>query len=195
MYWLDICLLAILGLGAILGFWSGLLMQIARLLCLGASVYATLAANAPVTAFVRERIAPDANESLVRGLAYVGVFLAVYIALFSLSRLLYRVVRATKLEMLDRLGGALLGMVKMALVLAPVCALMAFLSLPATDEWMAQSAIAPVLAKSMQIAAVAIPDAYKTQAEDSIEQVRGRLQNEAAGKALDLLKIENALKK
>ena len=195
MYWLDICLIALLALGAVFGFWGGLIMQIARLLCLGVSVYATLALNETVTAVLHDRVAPDAPGNVLRGVAYGVVFLVVYIALFSLSRLLYRVVRATKLETFDRLAGALLGTLKMALVLAPVCALIAFVSLPETDEWMARSTIAPVLAKSMHIAATAIPDAYRTQAEDGIEQVRERLQKDATGKALDLGKIEEALRK
>ena len=150
MHWLDVTLLALLALGACLGFWSGLIMQVARLLCFGLSIYLTFLHNEPVTRLLHERVAPEAHVNLLRGVAYIVVFLVVYISLFALSRLIYRVVRATKLETLDRLAGAVLGAFKMTLVLAPICALLAMLSQPATDEWMKQSKIAPVLAQGLR---------------------------------------------
>jgi membrane protein required for colicin V production len=195
MHWLDVTLLALLALGACLGFWSGLIMQVARLLCFGLSIYLTFLLNEPVTRLLHERVAPEAHVNLLRGVAYIVVFLVVYISLFALSRLIYRVVRATKLETLDRLAGAVLGAFKMTLVLAPICALLAMLSLPATDDWMKQSKIAPVLAQGLHAAMILVPDNYKTQAQESVDHVRDRLQNHAADKAFDLLKIEEALKK
>lgn len=195
MHWLDVTLLALLALGAGLGFWSGLIMQVARLLCFGLSIYLTFLLNEPVTRLLHERVAPEAHVNLLHGIAYVVVFLGVYIALFALSRLIYRLVRATKLETLDRVGGAILGAFKMALILAPVCALLAMLSLPATDDWMNQSKIAPVMARGMNVALTMVPEQYKTQAKESVDHVRDRLQDHAADKAIDLLKIEEALKK
>jgi uncharacterized membrane protein required for colicin V production len=195
MHWLDVTLLALLALGAGLGFWSGLIMQVARLLCFGLAIYLTFLLNEPVTRLLHDRVAPEAHINLLHGIAYVAVFLVVYIGLFALSRLIYRVVRATKLETLDRVGGALLGALKMALILAPACALLAMLSLPATDAWMSESRIAPVMAKGLQSAMVLVPEQYKTQAKDSVDHVRDQFQNHAADKAIDILKIEEALKK
>jgi membrane protein required for colicin V production len=195
MHWLDLSLLALLGLGAGLGFWSGLILQVARLVSFGVSIYATLMLNEPVTRLIHERIAPDVHINVLRGIAYIAVFLTVYIALFALSRLVYKLVRASKLEMLDRIAGAGLGAFKMVLVLAPLCALLAYLSLPATDEWMRRSTIAPLMAKGLHAALVAVPEGYKTQAQESVEHVRDRMRQEAADKAIGLLKIEEALKK
>ncbi len=195
MHWLDLVLLTLLGLGAGLGYWSGLIMQIARLVCLGVSLYVTILLNAPVTQFLHERIAPEAHVNLLRGIAYVAVFLVVYVALFALSRLLYKAVRETRLEVFDRLAGAALGALKMALLLAPVCALLAFLALPITDEWMKQSTIAPLLAKGLQRALVMVPEEYKDQAKVTVEQAREQLRHEATDRAIDLLKVEESLKK
>jgi membrane protein required for colicin V production len=188
MHWLDLTLLALLGLGAGLGFWSGLVMQVARLLSLGISIYATMLVNEPATQLLQHRVAPEANANLLRGIAYIGVFLTVYVTLFAVSRLLYRVVRATKLELLDRVAGALLGALKMAVVIAPVCALLAFLSLPATEQWMSQSTIAPLLAKGLNGAFEYIPPAYKNQAQESVEHIRDQLKHKAADRAANLLK-------
>jgi uncharacterized membrane protein required for colicin V production len=131
----------------------------------------------------------------LQGSAYIGVFLLVYIALFALSRLLYKLVRATKLVLFDRLAGGVLGAVKMTLILGPVCAGLAYLALPATDEWLSQSKIAPVLARGTREAVALLPEAYRIQARDSVEAVRNRLPHEALQQAVDLNKIEEALKK
>ncbi len=195
MHWLDVVLLVLLGLGAALGFWSGLIMQVARLVSLGVSLWATLALNEPVTRLLHERVAPGTNINVLHGIAYVAVFLVVYIALFAASRLLYRIVRASKLELLDRVGGAVLGALKMALILAPLCLLLEFLAIPATEEWLSQSKIAPALAAGVKTTVELLPDSYKDQARNSAEQLRDQLQHHAANRAVDLLKIEEALKK
>jgi membrane protein required for colicin V production len=195
MYWLDVLLLVLLGLGAALGFWSGLVMQVARLVSLGLALWATLALNEPVTQLLHERVAPEASLTVLHGVDYVAVFLVAYIALLALSRLAYRLVRATKLALLDRIAGGLLGALKMTLVLAPLCLLLQFLALPATEECMSQSKIAPALAQGVKTAVELLPENYRNQARDSAEQLRDQLQHRAADRAVDLLKIEEALKK
>ena len=195
MHWLDLSLLALISVGAGLGYWSGLIMQIARLICFAVSIAATLFLNEPVTCFLHEHIIEGAHINLLRGISYVFVFILTYIALFALSRLVYKVVKETKLEVLDRLAGALLGAIKMVLILAPLCALLAYLELPATREWMTRSTIAPSLAKGLHVAVVMIPENYKQQAQESVDHVRDRLQREATEKAFDLQHIEEALKK
>jgi membrane protein required for colicin V production len=195
MHWLDVVLLVLVGLGAALGFWSGLVTQVARLLSLGVALWATMVLNEPVTRLLHERIAPTTSTSVLHVIGYVVVFLAVYVTLFALSRLVYKLVRAGKLVVLDRLAGAVLGVLKMVLILAPVCALVDFVALPATEEWMSRSALAPVFAKGTRAALDLVPESYKTQAQDSVDQIRENLQRHAADQAVDLLKIEEALKK
>jgi membrane protein required for colicin V production len=195
MHWLDITLLALLAVGAGLGFWSGLLMQVARLVSFGLAIYATFVLNEPVAQLLHDRVSPETHVNLLRGISYVAVFLVVYVTLFALSRMLYKVVRASKLEVLDRIAGAALGAFKMVLVLAPVCAFLAFLALPATEDWMRRSTIAPLLATGLHRAIEYVPESAKNQAQESVEHVRDRLQHHAAGQAVDLLKIEEALRK
>ncbi len=143
-------------------------MQLARLVSFGLSLYTTFVLNEPVTRLLHERIAPAANVNLLHGVAYVAVFLTVYITLFALSRLLYRVIRASKLEMLDRIAGAVLGALKMSLILAPICLVLP--SLPATEE----STIAPLMAHATREAMGVLPDSYRNQADESVELVRIR---------------------
>jgi membrane protein required for colicin V production len=192
MYWLDVAILALLGFGAGLGFWSGLLWQVARLASLGLSVYATIVLNEPATRLLHEQIAPDADTNLLRAAAYIGVFLAVYIALFTLTRMLHETIKATKLDFLDRIAGALLGAAKVALVLAPLCAALAYVALPITEEWMHRSALAPVFARAVEQAVVLIPEAYRNQARDSMQHVRALAQGNPAEHALDAIERELA---
>jgi membrane protein required for colicin V production len=165
MHWLDVTLLALLAIGAGLGFWSGLIMQVARLLSFGLSIYLTFLLNEPVTNLLNERLAPDANVNLLHGIAYVAVFFVVYVALFALSRLIHKVAHATKLETLDRLGGALLGAFKMTLILAPICFVLARPEPP--PLWMEQSKIAPVFAKGLE---EAVPENYKKKGEEILNE-------------------------
>ena len=46
MHWLDITLLIVLGIGAAMGFCSGLLWQIARVVSLAVSLYVAVVVNA-----------------------------------------------------------------------------------------------------------------------------------------------------
>src|SRR6476661_908253 len=98
MFWLDTAILLALGLGAGVGFWSGLLWQVARVLNLGLSFYACVALNESTTTLLDEHVLSGVDVRLTRGVAYVGVFLAVYLTLFGLTRLLQKMIRATKLE-------------------------------------------------------------------------------------------------
>jgi uncharacterized membrane protein required for colicin V production len=192
MHWLDVAILTLLGLGAALGFWSGLLMQVARLISLGLAIYLTFLFNEPVTQLLHTRVAPEANVNVLRGIVYVAVFLVAYLSLFAVSRLLYKVVRATKLVFLDRLAGGVLGALKMLLLVAPACALLAYLALPATEEWMHNSTIAPLLARGVDRVLDLVPEHYRAEAQQSVDHVRQRMGPE---RAIDLLKIEEALKR
>ena len=187
MYWLDIAILALLGFGAALGFWSGLLWQVARLVSLGLSFYATLLLNEPVTQLLSEQVAPEADTGLLRAAAYVVVFLAVYVLLFAITRMLHNAIRATKLEWVDRTMGAALGAGKMALLLVPLCAGLAYASLPITEEWMDRSVLAPVFARGLEKALAVIPQEYRDQANDGADQVREMVQRGATEKAAELL--------
>ena len=197
MHWLDLSLLALFALGAGLGYWSGVIMQIARLTCFAVSICATLVLNEPVTQLLQDHVIRDAHINLLRGISYLSVFLVTYIALFALSRLLHKVVRESKLEVLDRLAGAVLGAVKMILIVAPACAFLAYLArtMPTAEEWMSRSAIAPALAKGVDIAVGLLPENYKNQAQESVDHFRDQFQRETVDKAFDLQHVEEALKK
>ena len=134
MHWLDIIILVVLGVGAAMGFCSGLLWQVARVVSLGLSLYVAIMTNTAIADWLSEQW-HDGNPAVIRVVAFVVVFLLVYLTLYFLTRLLHKAIKATKLETLDRLLGALLGVVKMAAIVACICAVMAALDLQIFKDW------------------------------------------------------------
>lgn len=175
MYWLDTAMLGLLALGAALGFWSGLLWQIARFLGLGLALAGTLLLNESAGNLLQENVLHGADPRVVQGLAYVGVFLLIWIGCFLLARLLYRFIRATDLEVYDRLLGSLLGTAKMAVLLAAFSLGVANYAHPTTREWMERSRIAPVLAEGMQSALVLLPEDSRAYLRRSLQGIRDLL--------------------
>src|SRR5437016_3722714 len=101
MHWLDTLLLVLLALGGMLGFFSGFLWQIARIFSLGIALLATVAFNDQASRFCQEQLLREADPRIAQAIAYAMVFLAVYLVLFLATRLLYKGIRASELEMLD----------------------------------------------------------------------------------------------
>src|SRR5947208_742643 len=128
MHWLDIIILVVLGVGAAMGFCSGLLWQVARVVSLALSIYLAILANTPATDWLGEQF-PDLGPAVSRIGAFIAVFLLVYLALYLLTRAIHNAIKAAKLETVDRILGALLGAIKMAALAACVCGLMAALDL------------------------------------------------------------------
>ncbi len=193
MHWLDIIILVVLGIGAAMGFCSGLLWQVARVVSLGLSLYVAIVTNIGVADWLALQW-KDVNPAVNHVVAFIGVFLAVYLTLYLITRALHKAIKATKLETLDRLLGALLGMAKMAAVVACVCAVMAALDLQIFKEWFEQAVIAPYFARGSDVAVRWIPAHYREQVDDGVEQVRDQLQKKVADAALDALKAEVAKK-
>lgn len=175
MYWVDTLLLALLALGAALGFYSGLLWQIARVACLGLAIFASIACNEPVSAYLRDHLLRDADPRVIGGIAYAFVFLASYLILFLASRLIYAAIRATDLEMADRLLGGVFGSAKMALVLGACCLAAANYPNASTRALLEKSSLAPVFADGMEHVLVVIPEEYKENLRETLVSLRDLL--------------------
>jgi membrane protein required for colicin V production len=193
MHWLDILILVVLGIGAAMGFYSGLLWQVARVVSLGVSLYAAVIVNTEATAWLAEQW-KDTNLAFNHIVAFVGVFILVYLILYLITRLLHKAIKATKLETMDRLLGALLGVAKMAAVVSCVCAVLTALALPLFQEWFEQSTLAPYFAKGTELAIGWVPQEYRDKADDGVQQVRDQLQKKLADATIDTLKAEAARK-
>jgi membrane protein required for colicin V production len=175
MHWLDTLLLVLLALGGLLGFFSGFLWQVARILSLGVALLATVAFNEQASRFCQDHLLREADPRIAQAIAYVMVFLAVYIVLFLVTRLIYKGIRATDLEMFDRLLGGLFGAGKMALIIGACCLAAANYPHPTSKELMAKSKLAPAFAEGMEHILVVIPDDYKEDLRDTLVSLRDLL--------------------
>jgi membrane protein required for colicin V production len=163
MHWLDSTLLALVGLGAGFGLWTGLLWQMARLVSLGAAFVATVIANDSAAAFLREHILVAAEMHVAQAVGYVVVFILVYLLTLQLARLLHHSIQTSDLEWLDRLLGAGLGAAKVGLVLSGLCLAGAHYPHPTTQDLLKESTLAPVLASGMESALAWLPEEYRTE--------------------------------
>jgi membrane protein required for colicin V production len=187
MHWLDIVILVILGIGAALGFWTGLLWQVARVVSLAVSLYLAIMLNGSVAGWIGEHW-KDASVAFNRIAAFVIVFILVYAILYLLTLCIHEAIKATRLETMDRILGAVLGAVKMTAVVAGVCAALSALSVPIFQEWLDEATIAPGLAKGTQALVSCIPQSYRDQVNDGVVQVREQLQDKVADAAKDAIK-------
>lgn len=172
MFWLDTTIIALLVLGAIFGAMSGLLWQVARILCVALSVYAAILLNEWATNLLQEAVLKGAEPAVARALAYLAVFIAVFLVLYHVTLLLDHAIRAVNLEPVDRLLGAGMGACKMALVVAAICLGLTTYPNPTTSEIMEKSTLAPVLANGMEMVLLVIPQEYKTEFSNSLKKLR-----------------------
>jgi membrane protein required for colicin V production len=183
MHWLDTTLLAALSLGAVLGFISGLFWQFARIASFVLAVYATIFFHDPAVQLLGNSLMRDAEPGIVKGAAYLVVFLTTYVLLFLITRLLRGWIRSTDLAPLDRLLGALLGLGKIALVLGIACWALPRWPHPAPKEWHDQSSLAPLFARGLDTMLAQLPETYKQPVLDSFEEWRDSVVTTATTKA------------
>jgi membrane protein required for colicin V production len=196
MHWLDITLLIVLALGALLGARSGLLWQVARIVTFGVAFYVCIFYHEPVAALLGTYLT-GTSPLLLGVLSYVAAFCGVYLVLYSITLLLERALKASRLKTLDRVLGAGFGLLKTALLVGAVLMGVALYSTPQTDAAMAASRLAPVLLEGMRAVTVAVPQNYRDNLNASLERIRkegikkaGEFSDEAAQKALeDQLKL------
>ena len=172
MFWLDTTIIALLILGAILGAVSGLLWQVARILCVALSVYAAILLNEWASNLLLEALLKGAEPAVARAAAYLAVFLAMFFVLYHVIWLLDQAIRAVNLEPVDRLLGAGVGACKMGLVLAALCLGLTAYPNPTTKEVMEKSTLAPVLAEGMEMVLLVIPQEYKTELCNGLKNLR-----------------------
>jgi membrane protein required for colicin V production len=191
MHWLDITLLIVLSLGALLGARSGLLWQVARIVTFALAFYVSIFYHEPA-ANLLNRTVTGTSPLLIGVLTYVGLFLGVYLVLYSITLMLERALKATKLKTLDRALGAGFGFLKAALLVGAVLMAVALNATPQTDAAMADSRLAPVLLQGMRALAVAIPQHYRDDLNTSLERIRkeglrraDQLKDAATRKALE----------
>jgi membrane protein required for colicin V production len=170
MNWVDIAILSLAVVGALLGALSGLLWQVARLVTFCAALYAAVFFHAPVGNWIAERVID--NRAAARVLSYVVIFVAVYVAMFLVTWLLEQALKAAKLKKMDRLLGALLGLVKSFLIAGAVLMACSYYPVKPLQESVSQSVIAPYLLRGMKLIVVGLPSEYVEKVEKFLQDIK-----------------------
>src|SRR5262249_58866895 len=115
MHWLDFVLLLILAVGAFLGARSGLLWQVARVLPFFLAIYFCIPHHTAVAGWLLQTLR-GASPTVTWLLAYLVTFLSVYAVCLFITYVLEKALRAAKLKPVDRVFGALIGIIKAGLL-------------------------------------------------------------------------------
>lgn len=155
--WVDIALLAVLGLSVLIGLWRGLVFEIVSLL--GWLVAFVIANSAgPVLA----EVVPFGGEPQVKlWIAYIFVFVAILVTCTLLARMLRALIAATPLSFVDHLLGGVFGVVRGALICVVLATLVMLSPYASSTTWknshgalwlgMALEGLKPVLPQSLNV--------------------------------------------
>jgi membrane protein required for colicin V production len=113
----DLVVVAVLVFSAVIGFWSGFIWQVVRIITLVACLAVTLFYAPIVAASVPESLGDQAARLEV---AAVGVFVTTLTVCYLISFLFRDLVNALKPQLTDRILGAVFGLLKGALLIAIV---------------------------------------------------------------------------
>ncbi|MCI0465322.1 MAG: CvpA family protein [Gemmataceae bacterium] len=171
MYWLDTTILAVVGIGAAFGALSGLLMQLARLVGFVVALYAAIYLNDPAADLAQRWFVQEAEPWVARIVAYVGIFLLIYLAILFGTLLLERGMKGARLQTLNRLLGALLGATKAGLILGAIFLALRSLPSQSTQEMVQRSTMASLLAKGTENLVVVLVGDYQDKLRGGVEDL------------------------
>ncbi|HEX3314318.1 MAG TPA: CvpA family protein [Gemmataceae bacterium] len=171
MHWLDTTLLLLLVCGALLGFRSGLLWQVARIVSLVGGGYATVLFHEQAVALVRERLLQGADDRVVDVVAYAIIFVVVYGSLLLIGRGCKALISMLGLGWIDGFLGAALGAAKATILLAGLCLLAGRVHHPEVEQALAQSTLASQFADGMEKTLALVPDDAKRNLADTVTQL------------------------
>ena len=111
---LDIAVLVLMAITAVIGFWTGFVWQVIRIVSVMASIWIALVYSPVVTGFLGDRIPASLRDLVSAGL----VFAAAMAVLFLVGYLFRDIVNALKPQLTDRVLGAGFGVLLGALIAA-----------------------------------------------------------------------------
>ena len=131
---LDIIILVLLGLGLINGFRKGLFVEVASLVALVAGIYGAIHFSNYAGDFLMEKV--DWNEKTVNITAFAITFIVIVLLIALAGKALTKLADFAALGFLNKLLGAIFGLLKMAVILSVVFIIFDSInkSLPFTDE-------------------------------------------------------------
>lgn len=134
---IDILLLVILGFGLVRGFMRGLIIEMASLLAIVVGIYGAIHFSF-FTARLLGELMPSSQQT-IEVVAFGLTLIVLMLAVMFLAKVLTKMLKAAELGFLNRLAGALFGVLKAAVI---VGSLFVFLERTfQTEKWLSPSAL------------------------------------------------------
>ena len=134
---IDILLLVILGFGLVRGFMRGLIIEMASLLAIVVGIYGAIHFSF-FTARLLGELMPSSQQT-IEVVAFGLTLIVLMLAVMFLAKVLTKMLKAAELGFLNRLAGALFGVLKAAVI---VGSLFVFLERTfQTEKWLSSSAL------------------------------------------------------
>jgi uncharacterized membrane protein required for colicin V production len=180
MHWLDSTILAVLAAAAVLGAYSGFLMQVFRLVGFGFALYGANCFYGKFATWLHQTLLREAETQTCALVAYGLLFLGIYLAVFLFTLLLERGLRATQLQFVNRCLGGTLAIAKVSIMLGAICFCLQQLPYQQTSQIMEESVMAPILARGIEQGLAAVPEEYKSEWHNTWQQIRDSLPTKSA---------------
>jgi len=129
MNWIDIIILVLLGLAVGMGFKKGLVQEIVGIVALIVAFFLALKLHPAATGGL-VKLFPKVPPHLAPTIGFAVMFLAAFGAITLAGWLLSKLIKATPLDLADKLGGMVIGLLKGAVVISILLLLLTFLPLP-----------------------------------------------------------------
>ena len=181
----DVGVIALVGVGGLLGARRGLVSQLARLVALAGGLYAARMASPEASAAVRA-VAPSVGSPLDRAIGFLLVFVLLAAGITIAGAWLRERIKESPLAPLDRAGGALVGGAKGLLL----CYVGLFVALmfplrPLAQELRASRSV-PILLRAIGVTAPLFPPEFEARGRaeaDTIAQGRAERETPCATEA------------
>lgn len=129
MGWIDIAVLALLAVAVLVGFKKGLVQEVVGIAALVAAFAAAVLFHRRAAGWLTglfHKLPPSAAPTI----GFIITFLAVFLAITVAGWLLSKIIKASPLDLADKLGGMAIGLVKGALIISILLLLLAMVPLP-----------------------------------------------------------------
>lgn len=160
MNWLDIIFILSLIGGTVLGIYTGLVRQLARIVSLVIAAYLAIIGHKPIAEWLSTKMS---DPFLVKVIVFVFVFVCIYLILFCIIWFIERGISSSKLSPVDRVLGGLSGLLKTALICGTLLLGLAFYPATSLQRPVKNSALAPHLLGFTRRVVFMMPKKYHRQ--------------------------------
>lgn len=115
---IDIILAALLLFGLVKGFMKGLFVEITSLVALVLGLYGAIHFSYFIANFLNDRV--DWTEKYIQIIAFAGTFVIIVLLISLSGKLLTKIADAASLGIMNKVFGAVFGLVKIGLILSVV---------------------------------------------------------------------------